>query len=849
MKNIRIFIGAFFIVSLVFSGCQQEEELKDMKIRKEFLALISDDDDTKTILDENESNKSRKVLWEVDDKILVSGSEDELSEFVYLGDEVSASGSFGGEISVSDSYYAYYPYAEGIAREESTFKITLPQAQSYENASFDSGIYPMVAKSGGHSLNFKALCGIFKFKLSGEEKIKSIMFEGFNADAELMPVSGEASVDMTYSSAPSLVMGAAATKSVTLDCGEEGVQLSSAATTFYLVLPPATYNSIKLTITTVDAKIMTLIGSKSLVINRSKARSTGFVSFEKDVYPTYDYIDEYGVNHGQGVSISNIVWAPVNCGYLAAGETHKGYPYGKLYQWGRKYGQGYDSDDASYPSGSNLVNNRVSSQEGNLESNKYKFYKHTNSPYDWCNPQVSVWASENNPCPDGWRVPTQAELEKLKKHYSAWTTNNGQNGRWFSGNRSFAAAGDAKVFLPAAGYRGYNGGADFRGSDGTYWSSSVSGTNAYRLRFDDGDVGMYDYNRAYGWSVRCVEDLSVQVSPVNIPTIFTQEVSDITGSGVTVKANIIADGGADVTARGVCWSTSAKPTISDSKTEDGSGVGEFSSSITGLDPETTFYVRAYATNSAGTAYGEERSFKTLEQDPTYDYIDEYGVNHGKGINVAGIIWAPVNCGYLAKGTTHNGYPWGKLYQWGRKYGQGYNSDDASYPSGSNLLNTQVSSELGNSQTNEYKYYYGEGQSNWCNDNSDATEWASENNPCPDGWRLPTKAELEKLKQNYSGWTTYNGQSGRWFSGKKIFLSAAGCRYSSDGKYYLRSSYCFYWSDEVGATNMAYNLNFNNNDMSINQDERGNGLSVRCVEDLTVAVDPTNVPTVLTQKIS
>ena len=59
----------------------------------------------------------------------------------------------------------------------------------------------------------------------------------------------------------------------------------------------------------------------------------------RDFFPREDcdYVDEYGINHGKGVEIDGVVWAPVNCGY------HKSdYRYGKLYQWGRKYGQGYD---------------------------------------------------------------------------------------------------------------------------------------------------------------------------------------------------------------------------------------------------------------------------------------------------------------------------------------------------------------------------------------------------------------------------------------------------------------------------------------------------------------------------
>ena len=54
-----------------------------------------------------------------------------------------------------------------------------------------------------------------------------------------------------------------------------------------------------------------------------------------------DYIDEYGISHGPGIEIDDVVWAPVNCGYKMQTSESKGYPYGRYYQWGRKYGQGY----------------------------------------------------------------------------------------------------------------------------------------------------------------------------------------------------------------------------------------------------------------------------------------------------------------------------------------------------------------------------------------------------------------------------------------------------------------------------------------------------------------------------
>ncbi len=82
-------------------------------------------------------------------------------------------------------------------------------------------------------------------------------------------------------------------------------------------------------------------------------------------------------------------------------------------------------------------------------------------------------------------------------------------------------------------------------------------------------------------------------------------------NSATSGGTVSNDGGATVTARGVCWSTTANPTTANSYTTDGSGTGSFTSNQSGLTQNTTYYVRAYATNSVGTAYGNEVSFTTL----------------------------------------------------------------------------------------------------------------------------------------------------------------------------------------------------------------------------------------------
>jgi uncharacterized protein (TIGR02145 family) len=92
--------------------------------------------------------------------------------------------------------------------------------------------------------------------------------------------------------------------------------------------------------------------------------------------------------------------------------------------------------------------------------------------------------------------------------------------------------------------------------------------------------------------------------------VTTTNVTGITQITASSGGNVTSDGNADVTSRGVCWGTTQNPTTSSSKTSDGTGIGTFTSSMTGLTPGTTYYVKAYATNSEGTAYGSQVSFSS-----------------------------------------------------------------------------------------------------------------------------------------------------------------------------------------------------------------------------------------------
>lgn len=247
-----------------------------------------------------------------------------------------------------------------------------------------------------------------------------------------------------------------------------------------------------------------------------------------------------------------------------------------------------------------------------------------------------------------------------------------------------------------------------------------------------------------------------------------------------------------------------------------------------------------------------------------DYIDEYGINHGKGTVIDGVVWAPVNCGYH-----ETDFQYGKLYQWGRKYGQGYSGDlysantligtysDASTPT---IFYGQVDLKTGQSPDNANVYYYSRNadvvvnQSNWLdtyspilwNPGTEETPGKGTFDPCPDGWRVPTYSEMERLIKNHSPWTTENGQTGYWFSGSNpyedqtssIFLPSAG--FINEMFYWRGKSGCYWTSmSDYVRDYYAYRLSFNNSQVQINGASFQAGYSVRCIQDNTASLPPLN----------
>jgi len=131
------------------------------------------------------------------------------------------------------------------------------------------------------------------------------------------------------------------------------------------------------------------------------------------------------------------------------------------------------------------------------------------------------------------------------------------------------------------------------------------------------------YVRAYGTAdseTTYGKEITVTTASPTVPVLTTVTVSAITDSSAICGGNITEDGGAEILARGVCWDTTSGPTLEDSLTLDGTGTGTFSSLLRDLDCHTTYYVRAYATNSVGTAYGEEQEFSTVTCQPVLPVV-------------------------------------------------------------------------------------------------------------------------------------------------------------------------------------------------------------------------------------
>ena len=170
--------------------------------------------------------------------------------------------------------------------------------------------------------------------------------------------------------------------------------------------------------------------------------------------------------------------------------------------------------------------------------------------------------------------------------------------------------------------------------------------NFKTITADDDDNGDDDDNDGNGNDTQ-----------IELPTVITGSIGDVATNSAVCGGSVTSDGGSPITARGVCWSTAQNPTINSNKTSDGTGTGSYSSNLTNLSENTKYYVRAYASNSKGTAYGEVKSFTTEEITMTgeingYEYVD-------LGLP-SGLKWATCNVGATSPEMPGGFYAWGEL---------------------------------------------------------------------------------------------------------------------------------------------------------------------------------------------
>jgi uncharacterized protein (TIGR02145 family) len=320
-------------------------------------------------------------------------------------------------------------------------------------------------------------------------------------------------------------------------------------------------------------------------------------------------------------------------------------------------------------------------------------------------------------------------------------------------------------------------------SDGTgtgVFTSSLTGLTAGTLYH----VRAYATNSAgtaYG------NDITFTTTAVVAPTVITALVSSITTTTAVSGGNITSNGGALVTISGICWSTSTNPTIADAKTTDGTTSGSFASTMTGLTMGTTYYVRAYATNSAGTGYGNQLTFSSKLAD-----IDG---NTYSIVTIGTQVWMTEN---LRTATLNEGTAVPNV------------TDNTAWTA----LSTMAYSWYGNDISN--KPVYG-ALYNWFTVNT--------GNLCPSGWHVPAESEFSTLELYLgmdpavisNGWVWRGTDQGTqlksttgWLAGQNgtntsgFTALPGGYRYAIDGTFNNYSDLAYWWSSsELDATQAWY----------------------------------------------
>lgn len=369
-------------------------------------------------------------------------------------------------------------------------------------------------------------------------------------------------------------------------------------------------------------------------------------------------------------------------------------------------------------------------------------------------------------------------------------------------------------------------------SRGVCWHTVVNPIVADTKTTETGSTGSFSTNlthlnpntvyyvRAYATNISGTgygDQVSFTTMQTMAPSMSTTSITSFTTTTAVAGGNISNENGAAVTARGVCWSTHPDPTTSDSKTSDGTGPGIFSSTLSGLTANTIYYLKAYATNSEATSYGEVLSFKTF----AVDDIDGNGYN---SVTIGTQIWLMENL----KTTKFNDgtaiTPVADKTEWLNLVTPGYcwyNNDEAA--------NKSVYGAL-------YNWYA-----------------VNTGKLCPDGWHVPSHTEWIVLSDFLGGDTeTYLESSTaggklketgveHWTSpnvgatNETGFTALPGGMRISTGEFWKINLYGGWWTSTESGT-MAYARTINNyrsdliNWGNSASNSKYEGMSVRCLKD-------------------
>ena len=463
--------------------------------------------DTKTTIGEK-SGKEYSILWTAGDKINVNGGES--SEAVIEAGAKSAKYSFAKELTAPFS--AVYP--SSVYKSEGV--VTIPSSQSYKAGTFDPSSAVLCAYSGSDvSLTFHHLMAYLKLSFgntAGNTALEKIMKVEVKSNGG-EPMSGEFCVNYETGS----ITPAEGNEStiITMSCGTAGLDLGNEV----LVAIPAQKYSKGLVITTFDK-----------VDNKSVYTTTAaFDAMAGKVYPMPIKKELYPGTTLKAIKVGSLLWAPVYCGYSVE------HPNGLLYQYGRAKGQSY------YPAGESssiCVNAPIQIPEDD------KFYKGKSDWYSgtaltaWPMSKDDVGYVEGkigNPCPEGWRIPTRAELSNLVNTgftmASVWKYENSTKWTDAENEKSVVIGGftlnGSELFFAGVGGRTSGGKSFYRSNEEAYariWAFDRNSTDASKAsclslqrKKDSKNVGLTgpndftlklrdDYVKAGGISVRCVKN-------------------------------------------------------------------------------------------------------------------------------------------------------------------------------------------------------------------------------------------------------------------------------------------------------------------------------------------------------